>query len=165
VAWRRDLGQFTGEAECGLRMQLDPNGLWIGWAGEKDLFALSRAREFSCYVDIPGVAGGRDEPFDRYTIEQLHDQGDLAWIDTSDNRQIGITLRNVQWPMNNEVGAFTRNSLVMYVIEQTEEGVKTHSYGWTEPRAERIGLNLQWMLVNCYRVSNRDVRPFFDGSR
>jgi hypothetical protein len=165
VAWRRDLGQFTGEAECGLHTQLDPNGLWVGWADEKAPFALSRARGFSCYVDIPGVAGGRDEPFDRYTIEQLHDQGDLAWIDTSDGRRIGITLRNVQWPMNNEVGAFTRNSLVMYVIEQTEDGVKTHSYGWTEPRAERIGLNLQWMLVNCYRVSNRDVRPFFDGSR
>ena len=74
-------------------------------------------------------------------------------------------MRNVQWPMNNEVGAFTRNSLVMYVIERTGEGVKTHTYGWTEPRAERIGLNLQWMLVNCYRLSNRDVRPFFDGSR
>lgn len=165
LAMRRDLGQFTGEADCGLRMQLDPHGLWVGWAGDKDLFALSRAREFSCYVDIPGVAGGRDEDFDRYPIERLHDQGDLAWITTSDDREIGITLRNVQWPMNNEVGAFTRNSLVMYVIERTGEGVKTHSYGWTEPRAERIGLNLQWMLVNCYRLSNRDVRPFFDGSR
>jgi hypothetical protein len=165
LAVRRDLGQFTGEADCGLRIQLDPNGLWVGWPEEKDLFALSRARDFSCYVDIPGVAGGRDEPFDRYAIERLHDQGDLAWITTRDERELGITLRNVQWPMNNEVGAFTRNSLVMYVIERTDEGVKTHSYGWTEPRAERIGLNLQWMLVNCYRLSNRDVRPFFDGSR
>jgi len=165
LAWRRDLGHFAGEADCGLRMQLDPNGLWIGWIGEKDPFALSRARQFSCYVDIPGVAGGRDEPFERYDIEKLHDQGDIAWINTRDDRQIGITLRNVEWPINNEVGAFTRNSLVMYVIEQTDTGVTTHSYGWTEPRAERIGLNLQWMLVNCYRVSNRDVRPFFDGSQ
>ena len=165
VAWRRDLGQFTGEADCGLRMQLDPGGLWVGWDGDKEPFALSRAREFSCYVDIPGVAGGRDEPFDRYDIERLHDQGDLAWITTRDDRELGITLRNVQWPMNNEIGAFTRNSLVMYVIERTDGGIQTHSYGWTEPRAERIGLNLQWMLVNCYRQSNRDVRPFFDGSR
>lgn len=165
LAWRRDLGQFTATSSCGLTMQLDPNGLWLGWGDDKQPFALSRARRFSCYVDIPGVAGGRDEPFDRYTIDQLHDQGDLAWITTNDGRELGVSLRNVQWPMNNEAGAFTRNSLVMYVIERTDAGVRTHSYGWTEPRAERIGLNLQWMLVNCYRVSNRDVRPFFDGNR
>jgi hypothetical protein len=164
LRWRRDLGQFTATSDCGLRLQLDPNGLWIGWDGDRPLNELSRARIFSCYVDIPGVAGGRNESFDRYPIDRLHDQGDLQWIDTRDGRRIGITLRNVQWPMNNELDAFTRNSLVMYVIEQTDEGIKTHSYGWTEPRAERIGLNLQWLLVNCYRVSNRDVRPFFDGS-
>ena len=162
---RRDLGQFTGTSDCGLRMQLDPTGLWVGWADDKPLYALSRAREFSCYVDVPGVAGGRDEPFDRYQVESLHDQGDLAWVRTKDDRELGITLRNVQWPMNNETGAFTRNSLVMYVLERSEEGIKTHTYGWTEPRAKRIGLNLQWMLVNCYQTSNRDVRPFFDGSR
>lgn len=164
LRWRRDLGQFTATSDCGLRLQLDPNGLWIGWDGDMPLNELSRARIFSCYVDIPGVAGGRDEPFDRYPIERLHDQGDLQWIDTRDGRRIGITLRNVQWPMNNELDSFTRNSLVMYVLEQTDQGVKTHTYGWTEPRAERIGLNLQWLLVNCYRESNRDVRPFFDGS-
>ena len=135
LLWRRDLGQFTATSDCGLRAQLDPNGLWIGWDGDKPLNELSRARIFSCYVDIPGVAGGRDEPFDRYAIERLHDQGDLQWIEPRDGRRIGITLRNVQWPMNNELDAFTRNSLVMYVIERTDEGIKTHTYGWTEPRA------------------------------
>ncbi len=49
----------------------------------------------------------------------------------------------------------------MYLLERDDDGVKTLTYGWTEPRAERIGINMQWMLVNCYMVSNRDVIPFF----
>ena len=161
VQWRRDAGQFTGIGECGLEMQLDPHGLWVSWDGKRPN-RLLRAREFSCYVDIPGVAGGRDEEFDRYVIDSLHDQGGLQWITTKDEREIGITLRYVRWPMNNERGAFTRNSLVMYVLEREADGVRTHTYGWTEPSAERIGLNLQWLLVNCYQVSNRDVKPYFD---
>jgi hypothetical protein len=161
VEWRRELGQFSGTGDCGLAMQLDPSGLWVAWDGAR-ANRLLRAREFSCYVDIPGVAGGRDEPFDRYVVDALHDQGGLQWITTKDEREIGITMRHVRWPMNNERGAFTRNSLVMYVLEREEDGIRTHTYGWTEPRAERIGLNLQWMLVNCYLVSNRDAPPTFD---
>lgn len=161
VEWRRDAGQFTGVGDCGLEMQLDPAGLWVSWNDERPK-RLLRAREFSCYVDIPGVADGREEPFDRYLIDVLHDQGGLQWITTRDEREIGITLRNIRWPMNNERDAFTRDSLVMYVLERNADGVRTHTYGWTEPRADRIGLNLQWLLVNCYRVSNRDVKPYFD---
>ncbi|MDJ0927387.1 MAG: hypothetical protein QNJ73_06995 [Gammaproteobacteria bacterium] len=161
LSWRRDAGQFTGTSDCGLGMQLDPAGLWITDA-DGSTNRLLRAREFSCYVDIPGVAGGRDEPFDRYPIEAMHDQGGLHWLTTKEDREIGITLRRVRWPMNNEVGAFTRDSLVMYVLERDADGVRTHTYGWTQPDAERIGLNLQWLLVNCFMVSNRDVQPFFE---
>lgn len=164
VLWRRDAGQFTGAGgagPCATTMQLNPSALWIGF-GDSTPTELLRARAFSCYVDIPGVAGGRDEPFERTPIENMHDQGALQWFTTEDGRELGITLRNVRWPMNNEVGAFTRNSLVMYVLEKTPDGIETVTYGWTEPRAERIGLNLQWMLVNCFMVSNRDVVPFFD---
>ncbi len=78
----------------------------------------SVSREFSCYVDIPGVAGGRDEPFDRYSIDSLHDQGNLHWLQTKEGREIGSTLRNVQW-----------------------------------------------LLVNCYLVSNREVQPYFEQAR
>jgi hypothetical protein len=76
--------------------------------------------------------------------------------------EAGITLRHVRWPMNNERGTFTRDSLVRSVLEREAEAVRTPACGWTEPGAERIGLNLQWLLVNCYLISNRDVRPAFD---
>lgn len=161
VAWRREAGQFAAAGDCEESFQLYPGGLWFTRPGERPT-RLLRAREFSCYVDIPGVAGGRDEPFDRYSIESLHDQGGLHWLRTKDGREIGITLRNVQWPINNEQGAFTRNSLVMYVLERDADGVRTHTYGWTEPQARRIGLNLQWLLVNCYLESNREITPYFE---
>ncbi len=162
LLWQREAGQFTAEAACGLRMQLTPQAIWFAWDGKKPAYELSRARQFGCYVDIPGVSGGRDEPFERYTIARIHDQGGHEWVREKGGREVGITLRNVRWPMNNEQTAFTRNSLVLYVSERTHTGIRELSYGWTEPRAERIGLNLKWLLVNCYRVSNRDVRPFFE---
>lgn len=164
LLWRRDAGQFTASNDsrvCAAVMQLTPEALWLGDVAD-NLTQLQRTRRFGCYVDIPGVAGGRDEPFERTQIDDIHDQGGLQWFKTKDQRELGISLRQVRWPINNETGAFTRNSLVMYVLEKTPKGIQTISYGWTEPRAERIGLNLQWMLVNCFRVSNRDVVPYFD---
>ncbi|MBT8444703.1 MAG: hypothetical protein KJO13_08145 [Gammaproteobacteria bacterium] len=164
VLWRRNAGQFWGinkSDTCAAELQLTTKDLWLT-IGQSTLFELARARNFSCYVDIPGVSGGRDEPFDRYPINDMHDQGALQWFESKEGRTFGLTLRNVRWPMNNEVGAFTRNSLVMYLIEKTDDGVKEIGYSWTEPRAERIGMNLKWLLVSCYMVSNRDVQPFFD---
>ena len=186
VLWRREAGHFRGTGvgqDCkspfaeGYRiyeLQLHPGALWINIqeldeAGTRLAednpfpYQLSRARVFECYVDIPGVAGGRDEPFERYPIEELHDQGGMHWFTTRDGeRELGINLRNVVWPMNNEVGAFTRNSLVMSVLERVDGEVVEISYGWTEPQAKRIGLNLKQLLVNCFLVSNRDVTPYFE---
>ncbi len=188
VLWRREAGQFSGatvagacrevldgigEANLELKLVLSPDGYWARRLGYDDdgklvygyaddsMYQLSRARTFNCYADIPGVAGGRDDPFDRYQIDDLHDMGGLKWFESKEGRTFGVTLRNVEWAVNNEVGAFTRNSLVMYLLEREDGDVKTLTYGWTEPRAERIGVNMQWMLVNCYMVSNRDVTPFF----
>jgi hypothetical protein len=164
VLWRRDAGHFTGtndSPDCATNMQLSPHDLWVD-TGQPTLSQMTRARPFSCYADIPGVSGGRDEPFDRYNIDDMHDQGALQWFESKEGRTFGLTIRNVRWPMNNEVGAFTRNSLVMYLIERTDDGVAEVGYSWTEPRAERIGMNLKWILVNCFMVSTRDVKPFFD---
>ena len=188
VLWRREPGQYNGrtdlktcrrelagvgEANVDFHIILNEEALWVLQLGfdddgkqiygnaDGDMYQLSRARTFNCYADIPGVAGGRDEPFDRYQIDDLHDMGGLKWFESKEGRTFGVTLRNVEWALNNEEGAFTRNSLVMYLLEREDDGVKTLTYGWTEPRAERIGVNMQWMLVNCFMVSNRDVTPFF----
>ena len=144
-----------------LELYFDDDGNLVSGNPDRAPYELTRGRRFDCYADIPGVSGGRDEPFDRYEINDLHDMGGLKWFEAKDGREFGVTLRNVEWPMNNEQGAFTRNSLVLYLLERKEDGVEELTYGWTEPGAQRIGINMKWMLVNCYMLSNRDVTPFF----
>lgn len=126
---------------------------------------LERAREFHCYADIPGVAGGRDIPFERYDDMLVHDRGGIVFFETHDDppRHIGITLRRVTWHVNNEDnGNFNRDSLVLYVMEKMPDGTyETHSYAFTEPDAARVGLNMQWMLVNCSIVPRSEAVPTF----
>ena len=57
-------------------------------------------------------------------------------------------------------GNFNRNSLVLYAMEKMPDGsVKEHGYAFGAPSAERLGLNLKWMLVNCAMVPRDQARP------
>lgn len=128
-------------------------------------FWLERARIFHCYADIPGVAGGRDIPFERYDDIVLHDKGGSYWFKTREAkpRDIGLMLQAVTWPILNERGGnFNRDSLVLYALERFADGsVKNMGYAFTEPGAERIGNNLQWMLINCAMTPRDQARPEF----
>lgn len=124
---------------------------------------LERARVFHCYADLPGVGGGRDEPFERYEGFTLHDKGGSHWFTTRDDpaREIGLVLQSVTWQVLNENnGNFNRNSLVVYTLERLPDGsTRDHGYAFTEPEAERIGVNLKWMLVNCSMTPRDQARP------
>ncbi|GIS01860.1 MAG: hypothetical protein CM15mP103_04110 [Gammaproteobacteria bacterium] len=71
VWWSRDAAQFSahGETEC-LEGMASPAALALGeqqfwWTprdGSEAAVKLHRARQFTCYADIPGVGGGRDIP-------------------------------------------------------------------------------------------------------
>jgi hypothetical protein len=125
-------------------------------------FWLERARTFHCYVDMPGVGGGRAEPFERYDGIELHDMGGSYWFRTRETapREIGISLQAVTWHVLNEGdGAFNRNSLVLYVSErQPDATVREHGYAFTAPTADRIGVNLKWLLANCALVPREQAR-------
>jgi hypothetical protein len=187
VLWRRQAAQFHGatedscradrpdgaKAHLDLQLFLGEAALWVRHrsfdeagtlleGNKAGIFhTLDRARAFECYADIPGVAGGRDEPYHRYEDLFVHDQGGQVWFETKEQpaRTLGILLNNVDGPINNQKGIFTRDSLVMYVMEKQGEESRTHTYAWTEPRAERIGVNMRWMLVNCFMESNEVARP------
>ena len=139
------------------------NGERISGVASGEPFWLERARWFHCYADIPGVGGGRDIPFERYDDIRLHDRGDLHWFETNEDepRTIGLTLRRVTWHvLNEDNGNFNRNSLVLYVLEKLDDGaIKSHSYTFTEPDADRLGMNMQWMLVNCSIVPRDEAVP------
>ena len=169
VWWTRDAAQFsaTSDTECVEGID-SPDALALGeqqfwWAprGASDAAVkLHRARQFTCYADIPGVGGGRDIPYTRYDNLSLHDQGAETWFVDKDGRNLGLRLFNVDWPINNYDGYFTRDSLVIYVIEKLDDGsTKEHGYAFTLPEANRIGINLKWLLASCFMISGKVDTP------
>ena len=169
VWWTRDAAQFSaeGDAECTAdhdspsALALSEQQFWWSPRGASEVAVkLHRARQFTCYADIPGVGGGRDIPYTRYDNLSLHDQGAETWFVDKDGRKLGLRLFNVDWPINNYDGYFTRDSLVIYVIEQLDDGsTKEHGYAFTPPEANRIGINLKWMLASCFMISGKVDTP------
>jgi len=167
--WSRDAAQFSaeGDAECteGIgspaALALGEQQFWWTSRGASDAAVkLHRARQFTCYADIPGVGGGRDIPYTRYDNLSLHDQGAETWFVDKDGRNLGLRLFNVDWPINNYDGYFTRDSLVIYVIEKLDDGsTKEHGYAFTLPEANRIGINLKWLLASCFMISGKVDTP------
>jgi hypothetical protein len=172
LLWRQEAGQFIAQSSSticptdksfAVDVQLSEGALWMK-SGSSPLahFKLDRAREFSCYVDVPGVGGGVDIPYQRYQLDNMHDLGSEQWITIEDGTQIGIRLFRVLWEINNLDGIFTRPSLVVYAITKDEQGENKYlGYTFTESNAQRLGVNLISMLVNCYMISNEEVVPFF----
>ena len=184
VFFIREVSQFAGRTRSGkcpldpkrageggdTEMLLSERGIWeresspAGTESDRPFARMVRVREFECYADVPGVSGGRDIPFKRHENLRLHDQGGTATFDAVvDGRPttIQLSLRSVDWPINNERDTFTRNSLVLYVAEKQGDAFVEGPYSWSEPRAERLGMNLRWMLVNCYTESRQAARPVF----
>ena len=169
VWWTRGAAQFSAEGDAACTEGTDsPAALalgeqqfwWTSRGGPESAVKLHRARQFTCYADIPGVGGGRDIPYTRYDNLSLHDQGAETWFVDKDGRNLGLRLFNVDWPINNYDGYFTRDSLVIYVIEKLDDGsTKEHGYAFTLPEANRIGINLKWLLASCFMISGKVDTP------
>ena len=164
VWWRRDAAQFSAasDADCAKSpdattgLSLSQQQIWWSSQHSDGAVKLHRSRAFTCYADIPGVGGGRNEPYTRYDNLSLHDQGAETWFTDKDGRTLGLRLFNVDWPINNYEGYFTRDSLVIYVVEKFDDGsTKEHGYAFTLPEANRIGINLKWLLASCFMVSGK----------
>ena len=162
-------------------IQLSPTSLWfydhkwviktgkrITGTASGEPFWLERARFFHCYADVPGVGGGADLPFSRYDDMRLHDRGDTRWFtaraDAANGlpeRQLALNLRAVTWHVLNEANDyFNRNSLVLSVLERLPDGsIKEHGYAFTDPQAERIAVNMKWILANCALTPRSEARP------
>jgi hypothetical protein len=144
------------------------DGQRITGVASGDPYWLERARIFHCYADVPGVGGGVDVPFERFDRFTLHDKGGVHWFRSTAYperglaaRDIGLTLRAVTWHVLNEAnGNFNRDSLVLSVMEKLPDGsVNEHGYAFTDPGADRIAINLKWMLGNCAITPRDQARP------
>lgn len=163
----RQAGQFgtVSNKDCNKNpsmpksIELSERHLW--WHTASDgLIKFDKSRKFTCHADIPGVGGGRNEPYKRFSDLKIHDQGGQEWIKTDTGRNLAIRLFRVDWPINNFDGEFARDSLAMYVIEKNRDGsFKEHGYAFVDDEADRIGLNLKWILVSCYLQSNKVTTP------
>ena len=174
LLWRREAGQYRGQLEspqCHLQgaasnirydMLLSERAFWVSRASQQvDHYAFDRARSFDCYIDIPGVSSGVDIPYSRFKLEDIHDLGGEKWITAEDGTEIGIRLFRVYWQINNVDDTFARPSFVIYVYTKNEMGEpERKGYAFTHVTAQRIGVNLMWMLGNCYLISVEDVKPF-----
>ena len=101
---------------------------------------LERARWFQCMVDFPREDGGR--PVNTVDYVRIHDQGGSYPFTYRDGRAMVMTLRN-NWSYGMQ-----RETLVVVVQEGDESG-PTLVYGWTEPGADRIGVNPGWIRLQC----------------
>ncbi len=166
LRWQREAAQFRAESSaCPVaiphEITLSEKQLWMSLEDAPGSgYQMHRTRSFQCYADVPGVGGGRDEPYDRYDGLEVHDQGGAAWFTTNDGRELGISLFLVDWPINNYDGVFTRDSFVIYLSEKLDGKNKEHGYAFTVPGADRIGINLKWILGSCFMKSNADQTPY-----
>jgi hypothetical protein len=169
IVLRREAAQFTGRTEPGCKqpagMIVAERAIWLGYGSEPQGWTRYRlARPFQCFIDVPGVGGGRAIPFKRFGPFPVLDQGGTMRITTHETppRTIELTLRNVAWAYNNAPGQFTRNSLTMYVSTIGADGKPVEGgYAFGEPTAQRIGINLKHLLANCAMVPLEAARPEF----
>jgi len=173
LLWRLQMGQYRAtleskgcelgpDAQAASEMVFSDRGLLINRSGvDGDDNAFLRARDFSCYIDVPGVGGGVDVPYKRFEIPSLHDLGGEEWITTDQGEEIGLRLFRVYWPINNYEGLFTRPSFVIYLMQKDENGKPfTDGYSFTGQDVERLGINLKWALASCAMLPITDVTPY-----
>ena len=169
ILLRREAGQFTGRTNPGCvkpaGLLITERAVWLGYGLEPAAWTrYHAARQFFCFVDVPGVGGGRAIPYKRFGPFPVLDQGGSARVMTQETppRTIEIKLRNVAWGYNNAPGQFTRNSLTMYVSTIGDDGKATETaYAFGEPAAQRLGVNLKHLLANCAMVPLENAKPEF----
>ncbi len=169
ILLRREAAQFAGETGKGCAkpagMIVGERAIWLGYGTDRQAWTRHRlAREFQCFVDVPGVGGGRAVPYKRFGPFPVLDQGGSVRFTTHETppRTLEVKLRNVAWAYNNAPGQFTRNSLTMYISETDAAGKATEgAYVFGEPTAQRIGVNLKHLLANCAMVPLERAKPEF----
>ncbi len=169
ILLRREAAQFAGRTNSACNqpagMIIAERQIWLGYGLESSGWTRYRlAREFQCFVDVPGVGGGRAIPYKRFGPFKVLDQGGKVQFATQETppRTLEIKLRNVAWGYNNAPGQFTRNSLTMYISEIDASGKATEgAYVFGEPTAQRIGVNLKHLLANCAIVPLERAKPEF----
>lgn len=124
---------------------MGPDGLEMKMP-DGTMLDLLRARPFKCWASIPRKDLGTDAKAGWWfkSDVMLHDRGGRALLETdeAEPQRLVLRMRNVVFPEPPN-----RPSLVLYV--HGEDPVRAISYGWADPEAKRLGINLRTMQASC----------------
>jgi hypothetical protein len=130
---------LTGVDARGLTMRL-PDGRGL---------ALLRARPWRCWAAVPKRAAKADGSADWWFKAgmPIHDRGGRLVVETDEPepQRYVLRMRNVIFPEPPN-----QPSLVLYV--HAEDPVRALSYGWADPEARRLGINLRRIQASCSLV-------------
>jgi hypothetical protein len=109
---------------------------------------LRKVGWFACWLSVrrEGVADGDPKAWSFDRDIAVHDGGELVWVKTDARAaRVGLKIRRPVWPSGPN-----QDSLVLYVHDEgTEDPARAVSYGWADPGAQRLGINLRWMQASC----------------
>jgi hypothetical protein len=117
---------------------------------------LRKVSWFACWLSVRREGVADDDPkawsFDRNIA--MHDGGELVWVKTDARAaRVGLKIRRPVWPSGPN-----QDSLVLYVHDEAaDEPARAASYGWADPGAQRLGINLRWMQASCSQRPSRDA--------
>lgn len=102
-----------------------------------DWIKMKQARQFACMVDWPNPGGNPTLHF-----ITLHDQGGSFTFEAPDGRTLAVGLRNTY-------GYGMKRATFWVSIWEGAVDEKLLVYGWSEPGADRIGVNPGWIRIQC----------------
>lgn len=106
---------------------------------------LRRARPFTCWASLlrPGADPRAEGAWTFQRGLALHDQGGRVKAGGGEVPEVSLRIRNVIWPAGNR----NRPSLVLYIHRDDPD--RAESYGWADPAARLLGINLRWVQASC----------------
>ena len=110
---------------------------------EKVPFKMNRCRFFTGWIEIPDPEN--TEKIYRFPNLRLHDQGDSVQLVMSDGSLGKYTVELTQLVFGHTIFIM---KLAIYELPKNELEINSHSiaYTWTNPEAERIGINLRYII-------------------
>ncbi len=116
--------------------------LFLGYPTDEP-HQFNRAKIFICEVTFRGEKRGENEQ--KIVGLRLHSQGGQAWATRADGREIGLRLRDKEYPYYD-----VRPDFLFFAVREKGKEVSL-AYSIHDVTSRRLGLDLGWMGSHCVR--------------
>ena len=121
--------------------RLRDNKLFAGFPTDEP-HKFNRAKIFMCEVTFREKRGQDEQKVENL---KLHSQGGQVWATRADGKEVGLRLRDKEYPYYNEHPDF----LFFAVREKTSEA--SLAYSVHDVNSRRLGIDIGWMGAHCIR--------------